>query len=176
MGKLRDIPVTPSWPEAKAHAIRNVVFSTQARVVFQCRTPFWKGDLASANLTFGGGEQLHSVWESAEEVAANHAILLGVTKPEGTAEEAAATLNKCYPGKRRPTIEQTLVHNWVKDPWSSWCEGLPFPLEQLRKFWPHVIEPVGRIYFAGAHADNIPWGMDAATRSANRVAQAIDEV
>jgi monoamine oxidase len=35
--------------------------------------------------------------------------------------------------------------------------------------------PVGRIHFAGSHADNLNWGMDAATRSANRVAQAIHE-
>jgi monoamine oxidase len=174
MGKLRDLPVTPAWPEAKAYVIRNVVFSTQARVVFQCRTPFWKDDLPSANMEFQDG-RLNSIWESAEEVASHHAILLGVARADGTAAEALAVLNQRYPGKRRPTVEQTLVYNWIKDPWSSWCERLPFPLGQLGKYWPHVIEPVGRIYFAGAHADNIPWGMDAATRSANRVAQAIDE-
>jgi len=55
------------------------------------------------------------------------------------------------------------------------CERHSFPLGQLAKFWPHMIAPVGRIHFAGAHADNLPWGMDAATRSANRVAQAIDQ-
>jgi monoamine oxidase len=37
----------------------------------------------------------------------------------------------------------------------------------------HILSPVGRIHFAGCHADNLPWGMDAATRSANRVAEAI---
>jgi monoamine oxidase len=175
MGKLRDIPVTPAWPEAKAHVIRNVVFSTQARVIFQCRTPFWKGDLPSANVIFAEAG-LHDVWESAEEVTADRAVLLGVARPEGTAAEALTVLNQRYPGKKRPTVEQTLVHNWIRDPWSSWCERLPFPLGQLRKFWPHVIEPVGRIHFAGAHADNIPWGMDAATRSANRVAEQIDQL
>jgi hypothetical protein len=35
-------------------------------------------------------------------------------------------------------------------------------------------EPVGRIHFAGSFADNLPWGMDAATGSANRTAAAID--
>jgi monoamine oxidase len=175
MGKLRDIPVTPAWPEAKAHVIKNVVFSTQARVIFQCRTPFWKEELPSANVIFAEAG-LHDVWESAEEVTADRALLLGVARPEGTAPEALAVLNQRYPGKQRPTVEQTLVHNWIRDPWSSWCERLPFPLGQLGKFWPHVIEPVGRIYFAGAHADNIPWGMDAATRSANRVAEQIDQL
>src|SRR5262249_35486753 len=47
MSKLKDLPVQPAWSEAKDYVIRNVVFSTQARVVFQCRTPFWEGDRPS---------------------------------------------------------------------------------------------------------------------------------
>ena len=35
--------------------------------------------------------------------------------------------------------------------------------------------PVGRIHFAGSYADNLNWGMEAATRSANRVANEIDQ-
>jgi monoamine oxidase len=31
------------------------------------------------------------------------------------------------------------------------------------------------VQFAGAYADNLNWGMEAATRSANRVALAIDQ-
>jgi monoamine oxidase len=174
MNMLRNIPVTPRWPKGREHVIRNVVFSTQTRVVFQSRTPFWKDDLPSVNLTFGDAGLQH-IWQTAEEVGGERSILLGVAHPKGTAQEALGVLEKRYPGKRRPTIEQTLVHNWAQDPWSSWCERLPFPIGRLGDFWPHVIDPVGRIFFAGAHADNIPWGMDAATRSANRVAQAIGQ-
>jgi hypothetical protein len=39
----------------------------------------------------------------------------------------------------------------------------------------HSSETVGRIQFAGNHADNLPGGIDAATRSANRVAQIIHD-
>ena len=46
---------------------------------------------------------------------------------------------------------------------------------QLAKFIPNIIQPVGRIHFVGAYADNLNWGMEAATRSANRVAKAIDQ-
>jgi monoamine oxidase len=41
--------------------------------------------------------------------------------------------------------------------------------------WPHLIETVGRIHFVGAAFDNLWRGMDAATRSAVRVARRIDE-
>jgi len=174
MGKLKDLPVQPAWSEAKDYVIRNVTFSTQARVVFQCRTPFWKGDLPSANVSFGQ-EGLHDIWASADEVPGDRSILLGTASAHATAAEALAVLNKHYPGKNRPTVEQTLVHNWASDPWSAWCERLPFPLGQLHRFWPHMMEPVGRIHFVGSNADNMNWGMDAATRSGNRVAQAIDK-
>ena len=43
------------------------------------------------------------------------------------------------------------------------------------RFWPHVMTPSERIHFAGACADNLNWGMEAATRSANRVALEMDE-
>jgi monoamine oxidase len=39
---------------------------------------------------------------------------------------------------------------------------------------PRIIEPHGRIHFVGAYADDLNWGMEAATRSANRAADAID--
>ena len=39
----------------------------------------------------------------------------------------------------------------------------------------HLMKPEGRIHFAGAYADNLNWGTEAATRSANRVANEIDK-
>jgi monoamine oxidase len=170
---LRKIPVTPAWPETHSHVIQNVVFGSQARVVLQSRTRFWKGDLPSINLETGD-PAMYRVYQTAEEVPGERAVLMGSGKPDVTAEEAQAAFGKFYPGKAH-TVEQAHIHNWARDPWASACERHPFPLGQLAKFWPHIMTPVGRIHFAGAYADNLPWGMDAATRSANRVARAIDE-
>jgi monoamine oxidase len=91
----------------------------------------------------------------------------------GGRTEPLAAFRRFYPGKW-PTVEQAIVHNWAKDPWAFGCEGLPLPLGQLKRFWPEILEPVGRAHFAGSFADNIPWGMGAATRSSNRVVAAID--
>ena len=171
---LRKIPVKPAWPEAKAFTIQNVVFGSQSRVLLQSRTRFWKGDLPSINLETGD-PAMYLVYQTADEVPGERSVLMGSGKPDVTADEAKTAFGKFYPGKFH-TVEQAYVHNWSKDPWAFACERHPFPLGQLAKFWPHAIEAVGRIHFAGAHADNLPWGMDAATRSANRVAQAIDRV
>jgi monoamine oxidase len=66
------------------------------------------------------------------------------------------------------------VHQWWKEePLAINCERTPFAFGKLAKIWPHLIESVGRIHFAGAAYDNLPWGQDAATRSANRVAERI---
>jgi len=66
------------------------------------------------------------------------------------------------------------VHQWWKEePTCFGCERLAFRFGELRKMWPHIGAPVGRIHFAGAAYDNMPHGMDAATRTANRVAEAI---
>ena len=68
-------------------------------------------------------------------------------------------------------IEQAFVIDWGKDPWAMACEPVAFGPRQLTRIWPKVIEPEGRIQFVGAYADNLNWGMEAATRSANRVAR-----
>jgi monoamine oxidase len=173
LSSLYKIPITPAWPESKSFVLKNVKFSTSTRVVLQLRTRFWKGDLPSINLETGEGV-MPLVWETADEVPSTRSVLLGGGKPGITADEARATFVKVYPGKSQ-TIEQAYVHHWANDPWAFNCERRPFPLGTLKQFWPHVLEPVGRIHFAGSHADNLPWGMDAATRSANRVAQIIHD-
>ncbi len=70
----------------------------------------------------------------------------------------------------------TGVHNWSKDSWAFGCERHPFGLGTLKKIWPHITQPVRRIHFAGSFADNLPWGMDAATRSAKRVAEVVHQL
>jgi monoamine oxidase len=172
LAMLRRIPVTPDWPEAVRFAMENTVFSTQSRVLLIARTPFWKGDVPSINLETGH-PAMDLVYETAGEVPGNRSVLMGSGAPDVTSEEALAAFNSFYPGKSH-TIEQAIVHNWSKDPWAFGCERLPFPMGQLRRFWPQIMQPVGRIHFAGAFAGNLPWGMDAATLSANRVAEAID--
>ena len=64
--------------------------------------------------------------------------------------------------------------DWASDPWAVACEPETYGVGQLARFWPKTIEPEGRVQFAGAYADNLNWGMEAATRSASRVALAID--
>jgi monoamine oxidase len=171
---LAGMKITPAWPEAKAYALTHTKMDMGSRVLLQARTPFWKGDIPSINL-LPGVKEMEFVCETAEDVPGDSCILMGTGKPVQTPEETLAAFRKFYPGKAKDTIEQCIVHEWWKEePTCFGCERQAFPFGQLRKMWPVMMEPVGRIHFAGAAYDNLPWGMDAATRTGNRVAKLID--
>jgi monoamine oxidase len=169
---LQRLPIAPALPPAKADAIANVPYYHDTRVIFQTRTRFWERDGLSPNMEFGESPLYH-VWSASQEVKTTRGLLAGTASGAGTAERALATFRKFYPG-RSEDIEKAHVVVWALDPWASACERTSYRPGQLAKFWPTLIEPHGRIHFAGAYADNLNWGMEAATRSANRVAEAID--
>jgi monoamine oxidase len=169
---LRQIPVRPDWPEDRNYIIRNMPYLTVSRVIFQSRSAFWERDKVSANMEFSDLNLFES-WRTAEEVKTSRGLLLGGATASTSPEEALRAFRGRYPGKSED-IEQTLVVDWGRDPWAMACERIYYSPGELPKYWPKVIEPHGRIHFAGAYADNLSWGQEAATRSANRVAEAID--
>ena len=168
---LRQLPVTPAWPEAKAFVVREMPYYTRTRLVFQCRTRFWERDGISPN-ALPPDPHLNEMWALAEEVKTERGILIGGGQAGVSAAAGLAAFAKFYPGKHTE-IEQTVVHDWSKDPWSAMCERIPYRLNELSRFWPEVIRPCGRIHFAGAYAAPMNWGQEAALESANRVAEAI---
>ena len=172
---LARITITPDWPEPKKFALQNTVMGMQSRVLLVAKTPFWKGDVPSINLQTGDSH-MSLVYETADDVPGESCVLMGSGMPAQTPEATLAAFRKFYPGKNPDTISQCIVHQWWKEePYAFGCEREAFPFGQLAKVWPHLMQPVGRVHFAGAAYDNLPWGMDAATRSANRVARVIDE-
>lgn len=172
---LSRIKISPAWSAAKNFSLQHTPMGMQSRVVLQAKTRFWEGDnLPSINLETGNSAMGH-VYECAHEVPGDSCVLMGSGPPAQTAPEALAAFRKFYPGRNQDTIEQAIVYQWWKEePYAVGCERHPFPLGKLAQVWPHILQPVGRVHFAGAAYDNLPWGQDAATRSARRVANAID--
>ncbi len=168
---FKRIPVEPAWPEAKAWAIENVTYNMQTRVIFVARSPFWKKDGLKPHMDIGL-DHLHQVWQTAEEVPGDRCLLMGSAVPGTTEKQALAAFRSRYPGKSME-IEHVITHQWFADRWSPVCERESFRVGQLAKFFPNIMQPVGRIHFVGAYADNLNWGMEAATRSANRAARVI---
>jgi len=170
---LRRIPVKPEWPETKRWAIANMPYYTATRPVFQSKTKFWKRDGVSPNWEVGESH-LHSLWPMAHEVQTQRGLLVGTADGLTAGPAALAVLRRYYPGKSED-IEHAAAIDWARDPWAPTCETMTYRPGELAKFWPAAIEPCGRVHFAGAYCDNLNWGQEAATRSANRVARAIHE-
>jgi monoamine oxidase len=169
---LRAIPVSPAWPEAKGFALRNVPYYFDSRVILQTRSKFWTKDNVSPNMEINE-DALQHVWSTCDEVPTARGLLVGTATGAGSPDAALASYRKHYSGASED-VEKAQVHVWLKNPWASACETTSYPVGQLAKYWPALFEPVGRVHFTGAYADNLNWGMEAATRSANRVAEAID--
>ena len=170
---LRKIPVTPEWSEAKRWAIENVPYYTSTRPVFQSRTKFWKEEKVSLNIEFGKPALAH-IWSMGDELPTSRGLIVGTAQAGVRAEAALKTFLSLYPGHLN-TIENATIIDWSRDPWAPTCETTNYGPGQLTRFWPALVEPQGRVYFAGAYCDNLNWGQEAATRSANRVAKAIHE-
>jgi monoamine oxidase len=169
---LRQIPVTPAFDERKRWAIASMPYYSATRPIFLSRTKFWREQGISINVEFGE-PSLEHVWSMADDVATKRGLITGTAQPGVTAEKALATFRAHYPAKH-DTIDTAMIVDWSRDPWCLACETTTYRPGELTKFWPTIIEPHGRIHFAGAYCDNLNWGQEAATRSANRVAKAID--
>jgi monoamine oxidase len=170
---LRQIPITPALPASKQFAISNVPYTVETRPIFQSRSKFWEKDGFSGNMEFNS-PLLGPLWPTAGEVKTSRGIMIGTAQAGVKAEAAMAVFRRHYPGKSAD-FEKVLAVDWSRDPWAMGCEARDYQPGELHKFWPAVIEPVGRVYFAGAYCDNQSWGMEAATRSAFRVARNIHE-
>jgi monoamine oxidase len=168
------IPVTPAFSQEKQYVLKNIRYDSYQRFVFQASSKFWERDKVSINMELDHPD-LWATWQSADEVDTHRVVVLG-TGPGGISpQRALAAFREIYPGKE-DTIEQAVGRDWTKEKYSPTCERLPFPMGELHKFWPELMKPVGRIHFAGAWADNLNWGMEASTRSANRAANEIDNL
>jgi len=168
---LRQIPVTPPWPADKRWAIENVSYYTATRPVFLSRTKFWREDRTTASIVFGEPVLEHT-WSQAEDVTTARGLIAGTAQGGVKAEAALSVFRSRYTGKRE-NIERAMAIDWSRDPWAMACETRNCKPGELSRYWPRIIQPQGRVHFAGAYCDNLNWGQEAATRSANRVAEAI---
>ena len=169
---LRNVPVEPAFPAGKVFALQNVPYYHDTRVIFQTRSRFWEKDNVTSTMEFNVPE-LNHVWRTGEDVQTTRGLLIGTSTGPQTGDGAAAAYRRMYPG-RAEDIEKSQAVVWATNPWASACETTAYPVGTLKKFWPALIEPHGRVHFVGAYAGTLNRGQEAATQSANRVAEAID--
>ena len=191
---FNSIPLTPALSPAKQYVVEHLKYSSHPFYVFEATSKFWLEDgIPSINMEFEH-PLISSIWMVPEQSAKGTSegsngvagrssnqvdtqrIILKAFGPSGfSPQQVLAAFREVYPGKK-DTIERALTHDWSKDKYSPFCEMEPFGIGEMHKFWPQILQPEGRIYFAGTYADNMSRGMESCLRSARRVAAAIDKL
>ncbi|MHA4808939.1 flavin monoamine oxidase family protein [Flavitalea flava] len=191
---FQSIPITPALSPAKQYVVNHLKYSSHPFYVFEAASKFWLEDgIPSINMEFEH-PLISSIWVASEQSAKDASegsnsvagrssnqvdtqrILLKAFGPSGfPPQQILAAFREVYPGKK-DTIEQALTLDWSKDKYAPVCEMEPFAIGEMHKFWPQVLQPDGRIYFAGTYADNMSRGMESCLRSARRIAGEIDKL
>ena len=172
---LRKIPVTPALSSEKQYVVDHLTFSSHPFYVFEASSRFWLDDgFKSINMEFEHPD-ISSIWEESYDVKSSRIILKAYAPGGVSAQRGLAAFREVYPGKK-DTIVQALTVDWTKDKFAPTCEMESYPIGEMNKFWPQILKPDGRIYFAGTYADNLSRGMESCLRSAQRVAKEINEI
>jgi monoamine oxidase len=172
---FKNIPITPPLSPAKQYVVDNMAYSSHPFYVFEAATRFWLDDgLKSINMQFEHPD-ISSIWEETNEVDSKRIVLKAYGPGGLSPQRVLAAFREVYPGKH-DTIEQALTKDWTKDKYAPVCEMEPFPIGEMHKFWPQLMKPDGRIFFAGTYADNMSRGMESCIRSAQRVAKEVDKL
>jgi monoamine oxidase len=169
------IPVMPALSPAKQYVVDHLKYSSHPFYVFEAASRFWLEEgIPSINMEFEH-PLISSIWLETNHVGTGRVVLKAFGPAGFSPQQVLAAFREVYPGKK-DTIEQALTLDWSKDKYAPVCEMEPFAIGEMHKFWPQVLLPEGRIYFAGTYADNMSRGMESCLRSAQRVAQEIDKL
>ena len=172
---FKNIPVTPALSTEKQYVVNNISYSSHPFYVFEASSEFWLDDgIKSINMEFEHPD-ISMIWRETNQVDTRRIILKAYGPGGISPQHVLAAFRKLYPGKK-DTIVQALTVDWTKDKFAPTCEMEPFPIGEMHKFWPQILKPDGRIYFAGTYADNLSRGMESCIRSAQRVAKEINNI
>ncbi len=169
---FRNIPITPALSSEKQYAVDNLSYSSHPFYVFEASSKFWLDDgLKSINMEFEHPD-ISMIWQEPNEIETSRIVLKAYGPGGLSPQRVLASFRKLYPGNR-DTIVEALTKDWTKDKHAPSCEMEAFPIGEMHKFWPQIIKPEGKVYFAGTYADNLSRGMESCLRSAQRVAKEI---
>jgi len=172
---FQSIPITPALSPAKQYVVDHLKYSSHPFYVFEATSKFWLDEgIPSINMEFEH-PLINSIWLQSSDPDSEQVVLKAFGPSGFPPQQVLKAFREVYPGKK-DTIIQALTLDWSKDKYAPVCEMEPFPIGEMHKFWPEVLQSDGRIYFAGTYADNMSRGMESCLRSARRVAGEINQM
>lgn len=171
---LRRIPIVPDLSEAKNYAIDNLEYTLVTRTFQQMKTRFWEDEglsgLAVTDLpvmvVYPGYHNVGAQGLLESFTAGVTAELMSELPLDQRLATMSAELARFYPQAAANYVCGT-SKIWHEDPWARGAYAW-FRAGQMTTFLPALIEPEGRLYFAGDHCSVLPGWVEGAVRSALR--------
>lgn len=175
---LRWVRFDPLLPNQIAEAIRVLPSMQITKIFLTAKSNFWDNDgLSPAMWTDTAAGEISALQqtESGDQITGLVARIRGFDSQrlDALGPKAASELVIREIQKIRPSSKGLLTavgyKSWAADPfaggtWTEWEPG------QIHRYIHHLLEPVGRLHFAGEHASLANRGMEAAMESGERAA------
>jgi monoamine oxidase len=185
---LRDVEVlgTP-FARPKQKAIRELNYNASTKILFQVRRRFWEGEDGIVGGTTVTELPIRRIcYPSFSDPTEERGTLLasytwgqdalryGAMDAETMIEQALEDVAQIHPSIRTE-FEVGAVHAWYDDPWARGAFAL-FEPEQQTRLQAAIVQPEGRIHFAGEHTSLyhawIQGALESGIRAAKEVHQA----
>lgn len=183
---LRDVEVTPSFSREKQKAIRELNYNPSTKVLFQTKSRFWERNNGIVGGTTATDLPIRRIcYPSHAEPGEPRGTLLasytwgqdalrwGGMDEETRLEEALEDVAKIHP-EIVDEYEVGATHAWYNDRWARGAFAL-FEPEQETRLQKHIVQPEGRVRFAGEHCSLWHAWIQGALESGIRAAREIHE-
>ena len=182
---LRTIELTPAFSHAKMRAIRQLNYHASTKILFQVRRRFWEqedGILGGATVTDLPIRRMNYPPASADTergvLLASYtwgqdALQWGAMDPETRIEEALDDVSRIHP-RIREEYEVGTSYAWYADRWARGAFAL-FAPDQQTELQAAIVQPEGRVHFAGEHCSLYHAWIQGALESGIRAAAEIHE-
>lgn len=178
---LKSVEIVPRFSPAKEGAIRELPYTSVARVFMQSRTRFWVDEGLSGEAATDLPIML--TFEATSHQQGDRGILFSNTiGPQARRLTAMAdserikfalrTAEQLFPGMTK-NFEGGTSKCWDEDKWSRGAYAW-FKPGQMTSLMPYIARPEGRIYFAGEHTSRWFGFMQGALESGVRAAGEIE--
>jgi monoamine oxidase len=182
---LRHVEVTPRFSRDKQRAIRQLNYSESTKILFQVRDRFWETedgivggttatDLPIRRMVYPShppeGETTRGVL-LASYTWSQDATRWAAMDPETRLEQALDDVAQIHPSVR-DAFEGGASHAWSTDPFAAGAFALFAPGQQTQ-LQADIVQPEGRVHFAGEHCSLHHAWIQGALESGIRAAREI---
>lgn len=176
----RLIDFNSTLPSAHQRMVNEVSYGAVTKVMIEYRNRFWKDKDWNGRLATDA--PIGYTWHATSHFEHEHGILTAYTGGENASKLSALSdeeqihlavneIEKISPGSS-DLIEHTATVAWPNEPYTRGSYMALAPGE-VTAHWKTLLEPAGRLFFAGEHATPIQGFMEGALESGQRAARRI---